>query len=106
MEVIILYLALLAGAFFLLVVRPQRKQLAARRALIASLEVGDDVVSAGGIYGTVVAIDDATVVLCVADGVNLTVAREAVSGRQPLDLTQDSADVAEPAPDESSTTDG
>jgi len=88
MTVIIIYLVLLAGAFFLLVVRPQRRQLAARRALIASLVVGDDVISAGGIYGTIIAIDESTVILHVADGVDLTVAREAVSARQPVvDLT-------------------
>jgi preprotein translocase subunit YajC len=99
MAVIILYLALLAGAFFLLVVRPQRRQLAARRALIASLEVGDEVISAGGIYGTILAIDDATVVLHVAEGVDLTVAREAVSSRQPPDVDLTAPD---PSNDDSS----
>ena len=44
---------LLAVAFFVLIVRPQRRQMAARRALIASIEVGDEVITAGGIYGTV-----------------------------------------------------
>lgn len=83
MAIIFLYLALLAGAFFLLIVRPQRRQLAARRSLIASLEVGDEVITAGGIYGTVRELTDTTLLVEVAPGVTLTLAREAVSGRPP-----------------------
>jgi preprotein translocase subunit YajC len=83
MAIIFLYLALLAGAFFLLIVRPQRRQMAARRSLIASLEVGDEVITAGGIYGTVRELTDTTLLVEVAPGVTLTLAREAVSGRPP-----------------------
>lgn len=102
--IILLYLVLLAAAFFFLVVRPQRRQLAARRQLIASLEVGDEVITAGGIYGTIVAMDDRVVTLQVADGVELRLAREAVSSRPPaeVDLTGDDAgaDEAQPAPND------
>jgi len=81
MAIIFLYLALLAVAFFILIVRPQRRQMAARRALIASLEVGDDVITAGGIYGTILEISDTNLRVEVAPGVTLTIAREAVSSR-------------------------
>jgi preprotein translocase subunit YajC len=81
MAIIVLYLALLAVAFFILIVRPQRRQMAARRALIASLEVGDEVITAGGIYGTILEISDVSLKVQVAPGVVLTVAREAVSSR-------------------------
>ena len=81
MEIIVLYLVLLAAAFFVLVVRPQRRQMAARRALIESLEVGDEVITAGGIYGTIRAMEDRTIRVEVADGVSLTFAREAITGR-------------------------
>lgn len=80
--IIFLYLALLAVAFFFLIVRPQRRQMAARRALIDALEVGDDIITAGGIYGTILSMSDTTLEVQVAPGVTLTVAREAVSGRQ------------------------
>ncbi len=84
MAIIFLYLALLAGAFFVLIVRPQRRQMAARRSLIASLEVGDEVITAGGIYGTVRELTDTTLLVEVAPGITLTLAREAVSGRPPV----------------------
>jgi preprotein translocase subunit YajC len=98
MAIILLYLALLAGAFFLLIVRPQRRQMAARRALIASLEVGDEVITAGGIYGTVLEVTDTTLLIQVAPGVELTLAREAVSSRPPTPAPEaaDATDAAEP----------
>lgn len=81
MPIIVLYLVLLAAAFFFLIVRPQRRQMAARRALIASVEVGDEVITAGGIYGTVREMSDTKLVVEVAPGILLTLAREAVSSR-------------------------
>jgi preprotein translocase subunit YajC len=77
----LLYLAVLVLAFFLLVVLPQRRQLAARRALVASLEIGDDVVTSGGVHGTIRSLDDRVVHLEVADGVVIRVARGAVAER-------------------------
>jgi preprotein translocase subunit YajC len=81
MAVILLYLALLAVAFFFLIVRPQRRQMAARRALIQQLDVGDEIITAGGIYGTILEMSDTTILVQVAPGVELKLAREAVSGR-------------------------
>lgn len=47
----------------------------------AALAVGDEVVSAGGIFGTLAQVDDETVVLTVAPGVDVTVARPAIVRR-------------------------
>jgi preprotein translocase subunit YajC len=79
--IIFVYVALLIVAFFFLIVRPQRRQMAARRALIASLEVGDEVITAGGIFGTILEISDTDLQVEVADGIVLKFAREAVSAR-------------------------
>src|SRR3954451_717787 len=82
MPVLLVYLALLAVVFFFLIVRPQRRQMAARRALIAAVDVGDDVITAGGIYGTVLAIDGDVLSIEVAEGVVLRLAREAIARRR------------------------
>lgn len=82
MEVFLVYLALLAIIFFFLIVRPQRRQMAARRALISAVEVGDEVITAGGIYGTVREIEDDVLQIEVAEGVVLTIAREAIARRR------------------------
>lgn len=91
MPVFLLYFALLAVAFFFLIVRPQRRQLAARRALIAAIEVDDEIITAGGIYGTVRAIDGDALSIEVADGVVLTLAREAVARRREHTLDADAS---------------
>ena len=82
MEVFLVYLALLAVIFFFLIVRPQRRQMVARRNLIAAVEVGDEVITAGGIYGTVREIEDDVLQIEVAEGVVLTLAREAIARRR------------------------
>jgi preprotein translocase subunit YajC len=81
MPVALLYLGILVAAFLLLIVRPQRRQMAAHRALVASLQVGDEVVTSGGIYGTIRGLDDGTVDLEVSSGIVLRVARGAIAQR-------------------------
>jgi preprotein translocase subunit YajC len=96
--IIFVYVALLIVAFFFLIVRPQRRQMAARRALIASLEVGDEVITAGGIFGTILEMSDTDLQVQVADGIVLKFAREAVSARPgpasvPVEAGEDDADL-------------
>jgi preprotein translocase subunit YajC len=81
MEFALLWLLLLVLAFFVLVVRPQRRQLAAHRALVASLAVGDEIISSGGIHGTIRGIDDDVLSVEIADGVVVRLARRAVASR-------------------------
>jgi preprotein translocase subunit YajC len=86
MEVAIVYFALLALAFFFLIVRPQRRRVTAHRAFVAALELGDDVVTTGGIYGTVRALRGDAVVLEIAPGIVVTVARAAIAQRAYPDI--------------------
>ena len=79
--IVVVYLVVLVAGFFFLIVRPQRRQMAARRALIASVCVGDRVVTSGGIHGVVRSLGDDTIELEIAPAVVVTVARGAVAGR-------------------------
>jgi preprotein translocase subunit YajC len=79
MEFAIGWFILLAVGFFFLIVRPQRRQIAAHRALLASLGVGDDVITAGGVYGTIRALRDDVIELEIADGVVIRLARAAIA---------------------------
>ncbi len=89
MPLALLYLGILVAAFLLLIVRPQRRQMAAHRALVASLQVGDEVVTSGGIYGTIRGLDDGTVDLEVSPGIVLRVARGAIGQRVGTDEDPD-----------------
>jgi preprotein translocase subunit YajC len=75
----ILVLLLMLPAFYFLLIRPQQKKLKEHQELIASLEVGDDVMTTGGIYGEVTLIDGEVLLVEVADGVELRVARSAIA---------------------------
>jgi len=78
---IVLWLVALLAAFFFLIVRPQRRQMTAHRALVESLAVGDEVISTSGIIGVVRALHDETLDLEIAPGVVVALARGAVGNR-------------------------
>jgi len=72
-------LILIFGIFYFLLIAPMRKRQKALQSMIEALEKGDKVITNGGLYGEVYAIDDESVVLKVADNVRLKVARSAIA---------------------------
>jgi preprotein translocase subunit YajC len=66
--------------FYFLLVMPMRKRQKTLQTLVESLKKGDRVVTTGGLYGEIAAIDPTVVVLKVADNVKLRVARSAIAG--------------------------
>jgi preprotein translocase subunit YajC len=76
----VIVIVLLVALFWLLLVRPQRRQAAEQRALIESLEPGDEIVSAGGLYGVIKSIDGDELQVEIADGLVVRMARGAVAG--------------------------
>lgn len=75
MEIALVYFAVLVAAFFLLIVRPQRRRAAAHRQFVASLSVGDEVMTSGGIIGTIRALRDDVVELEVSHSTVIRIAR-------------------------------
>jgi preprotein translocase subunit YajC len=73
------WMILMFAAFYMLLVRPQRRQMAAHQALMHSLSVGDEVMTMGGIFGRIQTLDGEVVDLEVAPGTSLRVARSAIS---------------------------
>ena len=73
---------LMGGIFYFMLWRPQKKEHQKRRDLLNSLKVGDDIITIGGIYGKITAISEKRVKVEVADGVEIEMARNAVSGHQ------------------------
>jgi preprotein translocase subunit YajC len=70
-----------AGLYFVMI-RPQKRRMQAQRELLNQLEVGDEVVTAGGIFGTIVDIDDDDVItVTIAPGTNIRMLRGGISRR-------------------------
>ena len=73
------FLALLMGAFYFLLIRPQKKRAQHHRDLISSVEIGDDIVTIGGLHGTVRGITDSDVELEIAPGVKVSFIKSAIA---------------------------
>jgi preprotein translocase subunit YajC len=78
---------------YLLLIRPQQRRVAQARALMESLQVGEKVVTAGGMIGTIEDMDERTVSLRVAPDVVLTFIRPAVTRRYEEADDSEDADV-------------
>ena len=71
---------LMFAIFYFLLIAPQRKKAKAHTAMLQALKAGDRVVTNGGIYGTVVGVDDQKVQLRIADQVKIDIAKHAIAG--------------------------
>jgi preprotein translocase subunit YajC len=87
----VIVVVILVALFWLLIVRPQRRQAAEQRELIASLEPGDEIVSAGGLYGVIQSIEGDELFVEIADGLVVRTARGAVAGLVERDEEPESA---------------
>ena len=65
---------------WLIFIRPQRRRQTQQQQMLGDLRVGDDVLTAGGIYGTILEIDDEQVTVEIAPRIKVRVARRAIAG--------------------------
>ncbi len=68
--------------FYFILIAPMRKKQKRTREMLSKLKKGDEVITGGGIFGRISALDEARgfVVLQVADNVKIKVARSAIAG--------------------------
>lgn len=69
--------------FYFLLIRPMQKKQKEHREFLKNLKKGDRIITNGGLYGTVVSIEDDTLILKLSENVKVRIARSAVSGLQP-----------------------
>jgi preprotein translocase subunit YajC len=76
-----LFIVVIGGLLlWLIVVRPQKKRQSRQQQLLEELNVGDEVLTAGGIYGTISEIDENEVTVEIAPQTRVRVARRAIAG--------------------------
>jgi preprotein translocase subunit YajC len=80
---------------WLIVVRPQRKRQTQQQRMLSDLRVGDEVLTAGGIYGTVSRLDEDQVTVEIAPKTEVRVARRAIAGVTREDEPEDDAEADE-----------
>lgn len=77
----VLIFPLLLLALWYFTIRPQQQRLRNQRALVSSLQVGDEVVTIGGLIGTITSIEELEVGLDLGGGNVVRLARQAVQAR-------------------------
>ena len=77
---LLLFPLLMFALLWVMAIRPQQQRVRKQRELVASLDVGDEVVTAGGIVGRIVGLDGDEIRLEVAPGVVMRILRVAVQG--------------------------
>jgi preprotein translocase subunit YajC len=94
----LLFIVVIFAAVYLLFIRPRQQRMRQQQTAARQLSVGDQVVTAGGLYGRLVAIDADVAEVEVAPGVVITMLRRAVSLRPdaPAARTQPPADDESP----------
>ncbi len=86
---------LIVAAMYFLMIRPQSKRRREAQELQSRVAPGDEVQTVGGLYGTVTAVDDESVTIEAAPGVDLRYARGAiarVTNKQPVEPDADGGD--------------
>jgi preprotein translocase subunit YajC len=72
-------IALMFLVFWVLIILPQQRRVRAHQTLVRSIAVGDEVMTTSGLYGTIASLDEDDVMLEVAPGTTLRLARGAIA---------------------------
>lgn len=92
----LMLVALMAAAFYFLIIRPQRKRQQSMQKTMSELGPGTRVMLSSGVFGTVVSVGEKQIVLEISPGAELTVLKQAVA-RVATDADED---LEEPDEDE------
>lgn len=64
--------------FYFMIIRPQQKRAKEREAMISEMKKGDKIVTSGGMHGTIVGMDEKTVLVQVSDNTKIKFEKSAV----------------------------
>ncbi len=102
-------MVLLLVVMYVLMIRPQRKRQQEQQAMIEGARVGDDVLTTGGIYGTIERVEGDDLVVEIADGLSVHMTRRGIAAVLPpeedeVDVEADDDVDADLAEDEAAVT--
>lgn len=76
-------IVILIGFMYFLMIRPQAKRAKEHKNLMGSLQKGDEVMTIGGIAGTIEKVTDDFVVLVIAENININMQKSAIANVLP-----------------------
>lgn len=86
----LIFLALLIVIFYFMLIRPQKRRVEQHRKLVESIQPGDEVITIGGIHGTVRALRDDKVEIEIAAGTVVSFVKSAIGKKvsEPIEEVQ------------------
>jgi len=84
----IIMLVIMFAIFYLLLIRPQQKRAKQHKELVENLKSGDQVVTAGGIHGKIVAVQEDIITLEIASNVRIKINRPSIVGTKTDQLAE------------------
>jgi preprotein translocase subunit YajC len=85
----LILMLLLLVVMYVLMIRPQRRRQASHQSMVDRLAVGEDVLTTGGIYGTVSEVEGDDIVVDIADGVSVHMTRRGIATVLPPEDDED-----------------
>jgi preprotein translocase subunit YajC len=82
-------MVLMLGVMYVLMIRPQRQRQAQQQSMIDGASVGDDVLTTGGIYGTISEVEGDDIVVEIANGVTVHMTRRGIAAVLPPEPDED-----------------
>jgi preprotein translocase subunit YajC len=65
--------------FYFMILRPQQKRAKERDKMLSEIQKGDKIITAGGVHGTVVGIEDKTYLIQIAENVKVKYEKSAIA---------------------------
>ncbi len=81
---IVIIVAIFALMYFLMI-RPQRKRQKEQQNMMSQLQRGDEVITVGGIYGTIESVEENSIVIKLEDGAKMRIVKGAIGTKRAKD---------------------
>ncbi len=85
----LIFMGFLIAIFYFMLIRPQKRRVQQHRQLIESVGEGDEIITIGGVYGTVRSIGDEEMEVEVSPGTTVRFTKSAIARRVTEDLEQE-----------------
>jgi preprotein translocase subunit YajC len=95
----LIFLAGMLILFYVLIVMPQRRRRQTQAQLLQDVEIGDEVMTLGGIFGFVREVEDHHIVLEIAPDTRVRLAKSAITARTEADAEEEPEEEPVDSPD-------
>ena len=99
MQFLIIIIALI-GLMWVLMIRPQRRKQVQQQSMLENVSSGDEILTAGGVYGTVRSVDGDEIRVEIAPGTEIRLAKRAIAAVIPPEVEDGEAEELEAADEE------